>query len=86
MRIQEFVHAIKQRFALIDVVKNHEELAKTEGKKKKSDALELHNEIKIITSSDETFALWSELISAYAQGELIDVDSNPLKKYKDQRS
>lgn len=50
MRIQEFVHAIKQRFALIDVVKNHEELAKTEGKKKKSDALELHNEIKIITS------------------------------------
>ncbi len=67
-------------------MKNLEELVKTEGKKKKSDALDLHNEIKIITSSDETFALWSELISAYAQGELIDVDSNPLKKYKDKKS
>lgn len=45
--------------------------------------LDLHNEIKIITSLDETFALWSKLIPACAQGDLMDVDSYPLKKFKD---
>ncbi len=80
MCMQEFVHIIKECFAFIDVVKNFEELVQTEGKKKKFDALNLYNEIKIITSSNKTFTLQSELISAYAKGKLIDMDSNPLKK------
>ena len=75
---QEFVYAVQQRFALIDV-------AKTQAveRKGKEPALDLHNEIKIITSSDETFALWSELISSYAQGELIDPDTR--KKFKENK-
>lgn len=59
---------------------------KSAGKKKGSDALDLHNEVKIITSSDKTYALWSEFISSYAQGELIDVDSSDLRKMKDKPS
>lgn len=39
--------------------------------------------MKIIMSTNSTFNLWKELISSYAQGELIDVNSNPLRKFKD---
>ena len=34
--------------------------------------LDLHNKMKIITSSEEVFALWSELISKYLHGNLLD--------------
>ena len=37
--------------------------------------LDLHNEIKIITSSEEVFSLWSELISKYSQGNLVDPET-----------
>ena len=39
--------------------------------------------MKIITSSDDTFKLWQEVISCAAQGDLIDVDSKELTKFKD---
>ena len=37
-----------------------------ETKKGKEPVLDLHNEIKIITSSEEVFSFWSELISKYS--------------------
>ena len=52
-------------------------------KSKNSPQLDLHNEVKIITSTDATFTLWRELISSYAQGELINVDTNQLQKFKE---
>lgn len=76
--MQKCLDAIRQRFANIDVKKNLQ-MAKS----KKGPLLDLHNEVKIITSADATYNLWKELISAYAQGELINVDSNPLRKFKD---
>ena len=60
---------------MIDVVKIQHEM-------KKNKKLVLTNEVKIITSSDETFDLWSEVISAAAQGDLIDVDSKTMSKFK----
>jgi hypothetical protein len=54
--------------------------------KTKEEALDIHNEIKIITSSDETFKLWSEVISSHSQGELYDPKINPLKKFKENKS
>ena len=51
-------------------------------KKGKEPLLDLHNEIKIITSSDETFDLWKELIIKYSQGELLDVDATPICKMR----
>jgi hypothetical protein len=50
------------------------------------EALDIHNEIKIITSDDSTFALWSEVIASHSQGELIDPETNPLKKFKENKS
>ena len=61
---------------MIDVMKMQHEM-------KKNKKLVLTNEVKIITSSDETFDLWSEVISAAAQGDLIDVDSKTLSKFKE---
>jgi hypothetical protein len=60
----------------------------TERKKGKSyeEALDIHNEIKIITSQDETFELWSKVISSHSQGELFDPKTNPLKKFKENKS
>lgn len=77
--------AIQQCFALIDVSKNIAEARKGTSKQgsKGEMKLDLHNVIKIITSFDETFQLWDELISACAQGDLLDVDSYPLMKFKD---
>lgn len=71
---QEFVVTVQQRFALIDVKANQKE-SKKDSKKRKEPTLDLHNEIKIITASDEVFVLWSELISKYSQGELLDPET-----------
>ena len=69
--MQEFVGAIHKCFSLIDIKKNQRETRK-ESKRGKEPMLDLHNEIKIITSSDVVFTLWSVLIAKYAQGELLD--------------
>ena len=42
--------------------------------------------MKIITSSDDTFKLWQEVISYAARGDLIDVDSKELTKFKDHKN
>ena len=74
--------AIRVRFSMIDVAKHQLELQK--GAKNK--LLTLTNEVKIITSSDETFKLWQEVISCAARGDLIDVDSKELTKFKDHKN
>ena len=51
---QEFLDAIKHRFAAIDVKKTQSLLKKG---KTHEEVLDIHNEIKIITSDDSTFAL-----------------------------
>ena len=51
-------------------------------RKGKEPLLDLHNEIKIITSSDETFDLWKELIIKYSEEELLDVDATPICKMR----
>ena len=71
--------AIQQRFSQIDVKRNQQEM-RNGTRKGKEPLLDLHNEIKIITSSDETFNLWKELIIKYSQGELLDVDATPIYK------
>ena len=57
--------AIQQQFSQIDVKRNQQETRKGE-RKGKEPLLDLHNEIKIITSGDETFDLWKELIIKYS--------------------
>ena len=42
--------------------------------------------MKIITSSNDTFKLWQEVISCAAQGDLIDVNSKELTKFKDHKN
>ena len=49
-------------------------------KKGKEPHFDLHNEIKIITSSDKTFDLWKELIIKYSQGKLLDIDATLICK------
>ena len=78
---QEFLNTIQQRFSLINVKRNQQETRKG-GRKGKEPLLDHHNEIKIITSSDETFKLWKELIIKYSQGELLDVDATPICKIR----
>ena len=73
--------AIRSRFSMIDVVKTQLELKKGG----KSKPITLTNEVKIITSSDETFELWKEVISCAARGDLIDVDSKDLSMFKDKK-
>ena len=70
------------QFSMIDVAKHELELRK--GAKNK--LLTLTNEVKIITSSDETFKLWQEVILCAARGDLIDVDSKELTKFKDHKN
>ena len=77
--MQEFLTAIQQRFSLIDIKKNQRE-TKKDSKRGKEPLLDLHNKIKIITGSDEVFALWSELIAKYLQGKLLDPET--CKKMK----
>jgi hypothetical protein len=80
---QEFLDAIKQCFAAIDV-KRTQSLIKR-GKTPEA-ALDVHNEIKIITSDDSTFALWSKVIASHSHGELLDPETNPLKKFKENKN
>ena len=64
---------------MIDVAKSQAELQKPG----KSKALTLTNEVKVISSSDETFKLWQEVISAAAQGDLVDLNKEGMPKYED---
>ena len=77
--MHEFIAAVQKRFSLIDVKQNQKETNR-EARKGKEPMIDLHNKIKIITASNEVFALWSELISKYSQGELLDPES--CKKMK----
>ena len=61
--------------------KNQQETRK-EARKGKEPLLDLHNEIKIITSSNEVFKLWKELIIKYSLGELLDIDVDPMAKMR----
>jgi hypothetical protein len=61
---QEFVDAINHRFYAINVKKT-QSLVKT--RKTHKEALDIHKKIKIITSDDSTFALWSEVIASHRQ-------------------
>jgi hypothetical protein len=80
---QEFVDAIKHRFSVINV-KKMQSLVKR-GKVHK-EVLDIHNKIKIITSNDSTFAVWSEVIASHNQSELLDPETNPPKKFKDNKT
>ena len=73
--LQKFMDAIWVKFSMIDVTKHQLELQK--GAKNK--LLTFTNKVKIITSFDDTFKLWQEVISCAARGDLIDVDSKELK-------
>lgn len=78
--MQEFYDAVRLRFAMIDMKKIQKALT---GKKIKEQDLNIHNEIKIITASDDVYDLWSEVISCQSQGELIDPESlMPFKTLK----
>ena len=63
-------------------MKGNQQETRKGARKGKEPPLDLHNEIKIITSSDETFELWKELIIKYSQGELLDVDATPICKMR----
>ena len=80
--LQKFMDAIRVQFSMFDVAKHQLELRKDA----KNKLLTLTNKVKIITSSDETFKLWQEIISCVAQGDLIDVDSKDLTKFKDHKN
>lgn len=71
------MEAAKLRFALIDVKKTQKALAGSSSTKEK---LNIQNELKIITAPDDVYSVWSELISAHSQGELIDPDSGKKMK------
>jgi hypothetical protein len=80
---QEFLDAIKHRFAALDVKKTQSLMKRG---KTPEEALDIYNEIKIITSDDSTFILWSEVIASHSQGELLDPETNPLKKFKENKT
>jgi hypothetical protein len=77
------MEAIRERFSMIDVVKHQLEASKKGSKNK---LLTLTNEVKIITSSEPTFDLWKEVITCAAQGDLVDVDSKDLEKFKEHKN
>ena len=62
---------------MIEVNKSHE----ASKRKDAEEALDIHNEIKIITASQETFDLWSELISSQSHGELMNPET--MAKFND---
>ena len=72
------MEAVKLHFALIKVQAAQKALS---ANRPKEQELAIHNELKIITSSEDIYKLWSELISAHSQGELMDPDSG--KKFKE---
>lgn len=61
---------------MIDVAKHQAMVAKKGGK----NTISLTNELFIITSSDETWDLWKEVIASAACGGLIDPDTEPPHK------
>ncbi|KAG0597317.1 hypothetical protein M758_UG327900, partial [Ceratodon purpureus] len=79
---KNFVDAIRERFAMIDVAKHQALVAKKGGK----NTISVTNELKIITSSDETWDLWKEVIASAACGGLIDPDTKaPHKKFYEKK-
>ena len=74
---------MKYCFAAIDVQKTQSLMKKG---KTLEEALDIYNEIKIITFDDLTFALWNEVIASHSQGELFDPETNPLKQFKMNKS
>ena len=77
--IQEFHDAMKLRFSMIEVKKSQGALSKN-----KAADVNITNEIKIITASDEVYELWKEVISRQSQGLLLDPES--MKPLRDVRS
>lgn len=55
---------------MIDVQKHQGAL-----KKNKEKGVDIHNELKIITASQDVYNLWAEFISSQSQGELTDPES-----------
>ena len=76
--IEEFFDSMKERFALIDVKKNQKSLSK-----KQIADINITNEIKIITASDEVHNLWKEVILSQMQGLLINPET--LTMWKDSK-
>ena len=70
---------MKLRFAMIEVKKSQGALSKS-----KAADVNITNEIKIITASDEVYELWKEVISRQSQGLLLDPES--MKPLRDVRS
>ena len=68
--MQEFLEAIRLRFAMIDIKKSQGAL-----KGKGNEKLNIRNELKIITASDEVHSMWSEMISNQQQGLLTDPET-----------
>jgi hypothetical protein len=63
---------------MIDIKKNQGAL-----NRKNQKEIDIHNEIKIITASQDVYDLWSEVISCQLQGQLIDPESlSPFKTLK----
>ncbi|KAG0581687.1 hypothetical protein KC19_3G000200 [Ceratodon purpureus] len=77
-KYEEFLRAVKIRFALIDVKKAQKAAAGSKATKEKNT---IANELKIITAPDEVYNVWADLIAANAQGELMDPESR--KKFKE---
>ena len=50
-------------------------ISKTKARKEK---LKLTNELRLITTSNDVYKLWSEVISAVAHGELINRDTDKM--------
>ena len=72
------MEAAKLRFALLDV-KRAQKLLKGSSSATKEN-LNIQNELKIICAANDVYEVWSELISVYSQGELIDPDSGKKMK------
>ena len=80
---QEFLDAIRHHFVAINVKKTQSLLKK---EKTPKEALDIHNEVKIITSNDSIFYLWSEVIASHSQDKFFDPEINPLKQFKVNKS
>ena len=82
MILQIFLEAVQEKFSSIEVNAIRKNLRSSSSKSRKvDDALNIQNEIKIITADDSTFELWSEVISAHSTGELMDPET--MRKFKE---
>ena len=70
---------MKERFASIDVNKTKKAIEKG---KSPEEALNVRNEIKIITADEITFNLWSEVISSFSQGDLVE-DPETMRLFRE---